>query len=171
LLTPTPIAPPIPPRPNLAANRLTRKACNPLYTSMRPGRCAIYPCSRPTHRWGATLPESAASLPLPPGQFPAPRTPAASKSRAASAAPPTLPHHVVPSPCPPSLPFLLPSLGTRSGLIPTPCVCGGLLSPRVLRMPVPPNFFGTPRLFALRKKAGTHRKKPALPWEWPPLAL
>ena len=81
-------------------------------------------------------------------------------------------HLVESSPCSPSLPFLLPSLGTRSGLIPTPCACCGLLSLRVHSDARSPQLFRlTPPVRYAKNSRVPPRKKPALPWEWPPLAL
>jgi hypothetical protein len=118
---------------------------------------------RPMHRCRATLPNPLAPFPRSTGQLPVPPHSSRFRDPCYIGTPRTLRHWFVPSPCPPFLPFQLPSLGTRSGLIPTPCVCAVLLSLRVLRMPVPPTFSApTTRLFALRKKAGTQPEKARL---------
>lgn len=152
----------------------TRKPCIPLYTYMRyrPTRDPPH-AAAPRNRCGATLPNPPATLPLPPANsLHHHRTPAARPLLHRQPRLP-LPHHVVPSPCPPSLPFQLPSLGTRSGLIPPPC---GL---RRSAFAARPTDAGSPQLFRrprracslCEKKPVPTRKKPALPWEWPPLAL
>ena len=153
----TPIPAPIPTSvPTLPRSVYSKALHPPLHLHAPPAHARSSACSTShANRCGATLPNPHAPLPLPPASsLHHHRTPAA---RPLLHRQPRLhlPHHVIPSPCPPSLPFPLPSLGTRSGLIPTPCVCGGLLSLRVLRMPVPPPTFSAPtaRLFAVQKKS------------------